>query len=299
VKTATAFSPCNITGFFRIYDHIGDLLRVGSTGAGVALSLGVRTRVTVKKARKTHVLATFNGQTLPWTSVSSHVAMKYLDLDRNPWLVNIAHQTQLPVGCGYGTSGAGALSLSLALNETMGSPLGTLEAAQLAHVSEIMCGTGLGTVSSVFCGGFNLRTLAGAPGIGQVKRIEMPRSLRILTASFGPISTRRVLGSRLLRGRINQCAKNSIRRFSETPTNASFMRVSRLFSDCLGLVSNRLSRLIDRLDTFGARSSMVMLGESVFTIADEDQISALSASVKREGLTPRVTAVAQSGARLI
>ncbi len=299
VKTATAFSPCSITGFFRIYDNDPNPLLLGSTGASVALGLGVRTSLTVKKARKSQVLATLNGQTLPRTSLSVRVATEYVHMHGSPCQINVVHKSQLPVGCGYGTSGAGALGLSLALNEAMGSPFETLEAAQLAHIAEVECKTGLGTVSSIFSGGFTLRTLAGAPGIGRVNRLQMPSSLRIMTASYGPISTKRVLGNRTLTSRINGCGKNSIRRFNQTPTYAGFMHISRMFCDCLGLMTDRLSRLIHRLDSAGLRSSMAMLGESAFTIAGHDEISLLTAFVRKEGLTPRVTSVARTGAHLL
>src|SRR6266571_7160702 len=76
-----AFSPCNITGFFRIYDTSLDPLRIGPTGAAVALQLGVITRVRLRKARRTRIRATFNGRPLPRRSVSNFVAEKYIQLN--------------------------------------------------------------------------------------------------------------------------------------------------------------------------------------------------------------------------
>ena len=93
--------------------------------------------------------------------------MKYLELDGRYWNVDISHASKFPMGRGYGTSGAGALGLSLALNEVMGLSLADIEAAQIAHLSEIACKTGLGTVLSAFSGGMTLRTKPGAPGVGR------------------------------------------------------------------------------------------------------------------------------------
>ena len=81
MKTATAYSPCNITGFFQINDKASDPLKVGSIGAGVALAKGVNTRLSVKKAQASRVDATFNGKRLPRRSVSARVATRDIELD--------------------------------------------------------------------------------------------------------------------------------------------------------------------------------------------------------------------------
>jgi len=260
------------------------------------LRLGVTTRVRLRKTRKTRVRATFNGRLLPGRSVSGFVAAKYTELDGRPWRIEVDHTSQLPTGCGFGTSGAGALSLSLALNDAMDLSLDRPKAAQVAHIAEIVCKTGLGTVSSVFYGGLTLRTVPGAPGVGRVRRIELPRSSRIVAASFGPIPTRKVLGSGSLKGRVNRCAKNLFSKFDRSHPQKSFIKTSRMFSDCLGLKSPRLERLINGLDAMGFESSMAMLGESLFCIASDAETVQIAQRVRREGLTPNISAVARSGA---
>src|SRR5207249_10330897 len=126
--------------------------------------------------------------------VSIEVARGYCELDGRSWHMQIARESEVPSGLGYGRSGAGALSLYLALNEAMGLSLSMAEAAQIAHLCEVECKTGLGTVASVFSGGFTARTAPGAPEIGKVRKLDLPLSLRIVSAGFGPISTRAVLG---------------------------------------------------------------------------------------------------------
>ncbi len=299
MKTATAYSPCNITGFFQIHDKASDPLQVGSTGAGVALAKGVNTRLSVKKAQASRVDATFNGKRLPRRSVSARVATRYIELDGRQWRVDVTHTSPLPVGCGYGTSGAGALSLSLALNETMGLSLSTLEAAQIAHISEIECKTGLGTVASVFSGGLTLRTIPGAPGVGRVSKVAVPSSLMLITASFGPISTRSILGRASLKRRVNACGKGLIQRFDRRSPQKSFMILSKGFAECVGLMSQRLSRLVTRLDSTGIKSSMTMLGESVFCIAPMEVVPLVTTFLRSHGMTPYASRIAKSGAHML
>jgi pantoate kinase len=293
------FSPCNITGFFRIYSDFSDPIQAGSTGASVAISKGVTTRVTAKRARRSTFSINFNGQPLTKNSVSAHVVRKCIELEGNSWSIEVDHRSQLPIGCGYGTSGAGALSLSLALNESLGLSLSRVEAAQIAHISEVVSKTGLGTVTSVFSGGFVLRTAPGAPGVGKTTKISVPRTLRLVTATFGPISTRRVLGNDPLKDRVNRCGKELVERFDTDHLQTSFMELSRKFSECLSLMSQRLKWLVGRLDSAGFKSSMVMLGESLFCMSTQEEAGEISTIVRSAGIVPIVTAISASGARLL
>ncbi len=296
---SSAFSPCNITGFFRIHDSMRDPLRVGSTGVGVALSTGVTTRVSLRRMRHPNIVARFNGQRLADEAVSNEVARRYLELDGRSWQVRVSHECRFPSGHGYGTSGAGALSLSLALNEAMGLSLSMPEAAQIAHLCEVQCKTGLGTVASVFSGGLTVRTVPGAPEIGHVRKLNLPSSWRIMSASFGPISTRRVLASHSLKKTINACGRALIEKFLRDASYSNFMIISRKFSNCVGLISSRLRRAMNALDSSGFTCSMMMLGESLFCLLPHEDIARVEAILRSHKLTSATSLVARSGARLI
>jgi pantoate kinase len=295
----SAFSPCNITGFFRIHDSGRDPLRLGSTGAAVALATGVTTRVSLQRTRHPNIVARFNGQRLADEAVSNEVARRYLELDDRSWQVRISHECRLPSGHGYGTSGAGALSLSLALNDVMGQSFSMPEAAQIAHLCEIQCKTGLGTVASVFSGGLTVRTVPGAPEIGRVRKLTLPSSLRIVSGSFGPISTRRVLANHYLKKTINECGRALIERFIQDVSYSNFMSISRKFSDCVGLVSSRLRRAMNSLDSSGFSCSMMMLGEALFCLLPREDVSRVEEIFRSNEVIPATSKVARSGARLI
>jgi len=296
---ASAFSPCNITGFFRIHDSARDPLRVGSTGVGVALDIGVTTMVSLRRTRHPRIVATFNGDQLTTKSVSIEVARRYCELDGRSWHIQVSHESGVPSGLGYGTSGAGALSLSLALNEAMGLSLSLPEAAQLAHLCEVECQTGLGTVTSVFSGGLSVRTEPGAPEIGQVKKILLPSSISIVSASFGPISTQRVLSDNHLKKTINACGRALTQTFLLDASHSNFMTLSRIFSNCVGLMSFRLRRVMSDLDLSGFICSMMMLGESLFCLIPREDVARVEAILRSHLLAPTTSAIARSGAHLI
>ena len=197
------------------------------------------------------------------------------------------------------TSGAGALSLSLAMNEVLGSPLSKIESAQIAHISEIACGTGLGTVASLFVGGMTLRSLPGAPGRGNVQRVDTPRSLRVLSFSFGPLYTKDVLSAKSLINRIDRCGQGLLKEFELDRSADSFIALSRKFSNCMNLGTARLSKAMKRLDSRGIKSSMMMLGESFFLLIRDTELHRLSRVLREMRLKVLVSRIAGSGARLI
>lgn len=257
------------------------------------------TRVSIRSTRHPRIFGTFNGLQLTSKAVSIHVARRYLELDGRSWLVEISHKSRVPTGHGYGTSGAGALSLSLALNDAMRLSLSDAEAAQIAHLCELECKTGLGTVASVFSGGLTVRTAPGAPEIGKVRKLSPPSALRIVSASFGPIPTNRVLGKLDLKKTINECGRRLVEKFLRNSSHINFMILSRKFSNCVGLMSSRLRRVMNALDSNGFECSMMMLGESLFCLPPREDVARVEAILRSQELAPVVSKVAQSGARLI
>ena len=265
---------------------------------GVALDTGVTTRVSLRRTRHPRIVARFNGDQLTTEAVSIEVARRYCELDGRSWHIQVSHESGIPSGFGYGTSGAGALGLSLALNEAMGLSLSRPEAAQLAHLCEVECQTGLGTVTSVFSGGLTVRTEPGAPEIGQVRKILLPSSLSIVSASFGPISTRRVLADDYLKKTINACGRALTQTFLLDASHSNVMALSRIFSNCVGLVSSRLRRVMSALDLSGFTCSMMMLGESLFCLLPHEEVTPVEAILRNHALSPTTSTVARSGAHL-
>lgn len=257
------------------------------------------TRVSLRKTRHPRIVATLNGQHLTAGAVSIEVARRYFELDGRSWHARISHWCEVPSGCGYGTSGAGALSLSLAINDAMGLSLSMSEAAQIAHMCEVECRTGLGTVASVFSGGLTIRTAPGAPEIGIVRKLSPPASLRIVSASFGPISTHRILANLDFKKTINACGRTLTEKFLRDGSYHNFMALSRKFSDCVGLMSSRLRRVMNALDTSGFSCSMMMLGESIFCVLPSEGVASVDTIFRSNGLKPVTSNVTRSGAYLI
>jgi len=147
MKEARAFAPGHITGIFQIFDKSADNLKTGSKGAGVSISRGVTTTVKAEKSGKNSLQVKINGSISNSAEVSKRVVEAFLSKFKEKtanYKVVVEHEIEMPIGAGFGTSGAAALSLALALNETFELGMSKMEAAQLAHIAEVECKTGLG-----------------------------------------------------------------------------------------------------------------------------------------------------------
>jgi len=263
MESARAFSPGHVTGFFSIHPH-DDPLHHGSTGAGFSLAEGTLT--SLRPSTEDSIL--MNGTPLAGAPVSRAVLRLFRQIvpESGPW--SVLHQCSLPIGCGFGTSGAGALSLVLALNEAAGSPLDHLEAASLAHRAELEIGTGLGTVLGETFGGFEVRTKAGAPGTGTVVNLPYPEGLKAVFLLFGPLATPRLLGNPEVRHAISREGESLRQQLLDKPEVTEFLRLSFAFGRQAGLVSSRLAVLQDQLAEQGWIAPMLMFGDGLFTLVD-------------------------------
>ncbi len=276
LKEAKAFSPGHITGFFQICDQSDDPLLKGSRGAGVSISRGVTTKVQVEKSAKSSVKITMDNDVTNSAMVSEQVIDSFVSLAGGSYKLIVNHDVAVPIGHGFGSSGAGALSLALALNEVFDLNLSRLEAAQIAHVAEVECKTGLGTVTAETTGGLEIRVEPGAPGVGHIKSVPVNENCVVACWSFGPLSTKNILTSKSFRKRINEFGGDLVDELVKRPTARNFMDFSRRFAENVGLISKRLRAVLEETDGAGLICSMAMLGETVFSIVNQDQVEEVS-----------------------
>jgi len=272
---SAAFAPGHITGIFRIHDQPEDPLKKGSWGAGVSLARGVTTRVHIRNSSRNSVQIRINGETTKSAKVSEHVTNAFLSHAKKKSNIIVDHNVDIPIGSGFGSSGAGALGLALALNEALNCDLSHIEAVQIAHIAEVDCKTGLGTVIAEASGGLEIRTKPGGPGVGDVRRIPVEKDYAVTCLSFGPISTGEVLTNEEFRQLINEFGGDLLGRLIAEPKPHVFMELSRKFAEHVGLISPRIRRILTETDSSDLTCSMAMLGETVFTLVERDNLEKL------------------------
>ena len=256
MKKTRAFAPAHISGIF-IIDIRKDIALSGSMGCGICLENGAIT--TIRPSDET--IIKIDGKICePATTLS---AIK--SLTSKPVLVDTT--LDIPIGCGFGASGAGALSAALALNEALSLDLTLKDLAGAAHCAEVTNRTGLGDVTGMTFGGIVVRKKAGAPFNGVIDKIPC-RDTKISWISFSEISTKSVLSDELKKKSINKAGKAKLKELLRKPTLENLFCQSRLFATEIGLMSPKVKDAIESVDAAGGLASQAMLGDTVFAIND-------------------------------
>jgi len=240
-----AFCPFHITGFFALKS---DQKNVSSIGCGVVIADGA-----VTEASEGHGSVYINRKQdlAPTTkTVAASLSDKIADI-----------RTELagPMGCGLGTSGAGALSTALALNELWGLKRSFNALCDIAQRAEITNKTGVGDVVAQAVGGIVVRQQHA------VFQIPTP-PLEVSYVVFGPLPTPEILADRDKITAINKFGSAALQKLLQKPTFDEFMRLSRQFAYDTELISPKAQDAIEAVETSGGLASMAMLGDAVYAI---------------------------------
>jgi pantoate kinase len=308
VKTTKAFSPAGISSFFQICDTkedgkpLLDTDYVGARGGGFVIQKGVSTEVRLIEAEKNRVSVFINGKQTPEAETTKHVAQALLDKSGKFFDVTIKHEIEVPIGSGFGTSAAGALSTSLALSKVLELNITYNDLGRIAHAAEVRCKTGLGTVGPIMLGGCILSVEPGAPGKSVIDRIPTTEDHVIITGHYGPIPTKSVLSSSEKRTAINKWGKITLERILVEPSLENFMNCCLDFAVQTGFMTKRLQALVKLARKAGAiGAAQNMVGEAIHVLATSENVDSVVQAFKQvlpqnSILTAKID---HSGARLI
>ena len=300
-RTASAFVPGHITGFFRIHDDAPSPLLCGSRGAGFSVEIGTFTTVSVTENESLEITTIYNDEEID-AQVTSMVIQRMVEDYEMKFKVNVTHKSSLPSGAGFGASGAGALGTALALGHLLNSSMDYDKAASYAHEAEVVNHTGLGDVLAQTKAGLEIRIRPGGPGIGEILRIEHKNPQCVVLAGAPGLKTHDVLTNPENRQRINSVGDQLIERMISNPDLGTFISCSRIFTESVGLATKRVLQAIHELDDSGfTQSSMVMLGDSVFCFCDDSDSGSVIDILDRYWGTTQVvvTSISDKGGRLV
>ena len=278
-KTAKAFAPAAISSFFEIHDSedgepIANLERVGARGGGFGLQKGTTTTLTAEKAEKTSIQVFINKKPILQNSTTQKVVEALLAKTNKKYGVIVEHEVEVPVGMGFGTSAGGALNAGLALADALNLPLTYNQIGKIAHVAEIECQTGLGTVSSLTFGGkCILVTEPGAPGICQTDRIPVNPNYVLVAGFFDrKIPKEPIFSSPKRKTKINNIGKVTMKKILKKPSMENFLDCCLEFSQKSGFGTENVQRLVALAKEAGAVGcAQNMLGEAVHCLVVEEK----------------------------
>ncbi|MFB6252669.1 MAG: pantoate kinase [Halobellus sp.] len=273
-EESTAFVPGHVTGFFSAHPD-DDPSAAGSRGAGITLSHGVDVRVRRGRDRSVRL----NGVPVDLEAVDTVLGA----LSAEDAVVNA--ETPLPLGAGFGVSGASALATAYAVNAVYDTQRTENELVGIAHRAEVEAGTGLGDVVAQARGGLPIRLDPGGPAHGRLDGV--PASPRVEYVTFGSVSTETVLSGDTRA--LTAAGERALSALRAEPTPSRFLALSRRFAREADLLTDRVGDAITEVREAGGDAAMAMLGDTVFAFGND-----LSAA----GYDPTVCSVHAAGATL-
>lgn len=288
MKSAKAFAPGAISSFFAIHDtengvSISDLERVGAIGGGFGLDKGSYTTVTAQEANENHISILINN-VASQAKTTRQVIEALLKKTNKKYHLTVEHKIEVPIGMGFGTSAGGALTTALALCEAIGLPLTYNEIGRIAHVSEIQCLTGLGTVSSLtFGGGLILVTEPGAPGFCKIDRIPLSPEYMIVVGYYPTqIPKKSILTSPQKKQEINRYGKATLEAILAEPSLENFLDECWQFAEKAGFATENVRHLVKVAKNAGAvGAAQNMIGEAVHAVVHEENACAVAEAFKQ------------------
>ncbi len=245
MKKISAFCPAYLTGIFTIGEN-------DAAGAGFAIDRRMATEVSERKSGSTRI--TINGKESD-APVSKSVLRRYAKRCGKIGLLEINHATDVPIGYGLGMSAAGALSLSLALNEFLGAGFSRQECVKIAHDADVECGTGLSGVDAEAVGGILARKdLDSTP----VKLPFEEKGLEL--AFFSPIKTASVIRDESWKEKVNRAGKDALEGLFGEKSWDGFVAASRQFA-----LQSGLAHWCEGEMEKNPRAGMAMVGQTLFS----------------------------------
>jgi len=261
-----AFCPGHATGFFEICDDFDDFKKIGSRGAGICLSKGVISTVDITPSNRQKITIFLNDEEIK--ANVSELAVKKI-VGNKKYDIIVHSKIQLPIGQGFGMSGAGAFSTSLALMSALGE-MDRDEAVEAAHFSEVESLTGLGDVAAQSVGGLTIREKAGIAPYGIVNKILFEKEV-VICIIGEPIKTKTILKNEKYKKLINKFGSQCVDELVKKPDLENFFDLSLKFAQKTGLMTKELRKAIEAAQRHGL-ATMAMLGNSIFAIGDTKKL---------------------------
>ncbi len=289
--------PHRISGFFEIVDQINgvkikDPVRIGSRGAGFCVNAIGKTEIkaqVIGNNNDNEIEIYINDEKVNQKAETTYFIIDYLkNYIKKSHKIRINHSFELPVGCGYGASGSGALGTIFGLDYLFNLKLTYLEKGKIAHIAEVVKRTGLGTVCGQLNGGMGILIEPGFPCV--YERIQVPQNLKIICGSFGVIHTKSILTNPILNIKIKEAGNEALKRLKIDPNIKTFIETSIEFvkqTEILDILDlSKIKELIENLNKLNIiGASMNQLGRSVYAICrkeGEKEVLSLLESYKPE-----------------
>lgn len=251
---ATASCPSALSFIFKPCPD-SDPVKAGSVGVGCTIDRMVK--VTIQPF--SHLAILMNGSLITFPTVEYIIHQ----LIHQP--VKVSIKSSLPLGFGFGISGASALATAYAINTLFQLKKPPEDLHRLAHTAEIINKTGLGTVATQITGGFLVKHAPGLPVIA--RRLPFEDQTLYLTI-LNTMVTPDILSDPALMDTVSKAADGALERICQSshPSLNHVLDISYDYIQASGLPMNKQTqRVIEVIRTNGGSATMAILGQTVIS----------------------------------
>jgi pantoate kinase len=267
-RSRTVYVPAGLSSIFQIcYEGNRDLELEGAKGGGFRLKLGTYTYAEISEVDEVFI----NG-----IKEEGKTSLKVIELFKKKFQINenirLVHKIEVPIGCGFGTSGSGALGAVFAIADLFDIKAPYCELANIAHEAEILSLTGLGTVAglSSFKGSCGLIIEAGGPCICKTKELKVDRNDVLVSIVISNIDKATVLQSEEKKKIVNALAEDLMKDIDDA---YSLLDKARIFAIKAGFADNYLQYLMNFMLKIGFKGvAQNMIGKAVHGLIDKDHL---------------------------
>jgi pantoate kinase len=256
MKSARAFAPANISLLFKVMPS-DDPSKAGSLGSGFTADKGA----TVEVRESSQLEITYNQEPLTLPPLVEVIKM----MTDKPLHVDI--DSPLPLGSGFGMSGASSLAASYAINKLYSLEKTERELVQLAHTAEVIHKTGLGDVGNQQYGGCCVKFVTSA--LFEMHRLPFTGT-QVHVASWGKIPTPSILANTPLMQSLDKAGDQALGKIKERMFEESFsfedlLEISNIFTKTTGLIeyAPHAKQTIHEIQKHGGKAAMIILGDAV------------------------------------
>jgi len=179
-------------------------------------------------------------------------------LDRLGVTATVRLDTDVPIGCGFGASGAATLATALATNERFDLGHDREDLVEMSHRAEVEAGTGLGDVFIQNRGGLVWDTGNGLERTTPTAQIEYE--------SFGGITTAAVLGDEGTMEQVKVAGQEALATLVPDGPIRDVVDASWQFARDTGLATDRIAEAVTAVQDAGGAATMAMIGETVVAV---------------------------------
>lgn len=254
MNSASATCPSALSFIFKPYYH-SDPVKAGSIGVGCTIDRMVKVAI----QPFSHSAILMNGSLITFPTVEYIIHQ----LIHQPVKVSIT--SSLPLGFGFGISGASALATAYAVNTLFKLNKPQEDLHRLVHTAEIINKTGLGTVATQITGGFLVKKAPGLPVIAQ--RLPFEGQTLYLTI-LDTMETPDILSDPALMDTVSKAADGALERICQSshPSLNHVLDISYDYIQASGLPMNKQTQhVIEVIRTNGGSATMAILGQTVIS----------------------------------